>query len=1682
MDKRRAPATASGSTSSRGRFRYLIFLGNNSELVRHTLQRRSWWSTSIDDEDAAGGVCTTVVSPLGGLTKIDYYKHKVMAEDALLANRFDFCWKPVLGLKLHGSNELATIHSVDTLPGGPAQLVNHFPSVKCIAAKTHLLRGLQVYYARCGLEVFDHVPTTFVVRDVVRSGASEYQRFSAWFRALSMGDPGSVGERMAAKHCLRNLWLLKPSYLNQGKGIKVLDSIVAIKEHLLSVDRDGLSVDGATVSAGAEWVIQKYVERPLLINGRKFDIRIWVAVTDTFNIYVYNDAYCRTSSEIFSLDVGKKSGSGSREHATFVHLTNYCMQKHSSRVGQFELGNTLSLEQLQTYLDGAFGDGFVDFRKDLFPRMKELILDSVLANRQRLVDGTSRKCFELFGYDFLLDEDFRCWLIEVNTNPYIDKQNPWHHRLLLRMMEDLTSLCIDPVFPPPPTGVKTPLPEECYTQAFTYKLRWKPVAQRAQAAVATEEDPEAGGMLIASSAAAARDSDALADDDEDDHGVEGAALRKQRSAGVGLTAQPRAPAPPPSPARAAAQLPRATAASRTAHRARPVGSKTAAVDHEDEEEVEDYRGLTHYRDPRQNGWELLFTEDERIDVLSIPHQLAMSKDAINAAVVEAAAKAGGVLTAADVRAAGLPLRTVPLADDDVDGADVAADAELLLTPFTRRYIRRRDASWLYPISGTPTTVGDAPVPPTSHSRTGVAKTGGTRRAGAETALAVKAIMIADARSKSSAGVLPPRQRNARSVSPREPVDSKLDDDSSDDADADAEDAKQSPGKHERGRTKHAQTMHGLPGTRSRSLRAHDGTDDGLKPPLQPRALPSSGWKLGSKPASTTAPGVISVKARPPLAHGVDTVGVASSDRMAAASLDFASRVKRAQVTALGGTSSAASPLPDTFAPVSLLRLTDRGVWCVTQLRFVLERAGLVVDAVSPQGASVSLPSLVIPPALSSSDGSVLPAAMANFAFMPSLALQHGAAPTTVQGKVGAQIPSTIPVEQLRVAFSSAVTQSGVRRLVLTAVRHLLLVLDDPAALQRAAAEGMYPVMFCFMRIVARVEAEGDKAASTDFADRVLTERSRALLYDAIATMTVAYKRDPRLRALALLPPHAALLDAVAPAELCPWKSMAPFDVGSVGADSSAAGTEEGRASSAPRLRNAHVHALQAAWILAEARCPYAIMLQIMCVRILAALIHVQRSGAPPISPTSADGADAHSPLAAAEDGGAALRVTLTSAGVVHIVACQALIAAHDSRRAARDFLAGFSLVELRKLSRSSEDASFVVFDTQTSMVMTAAMTRELSVRTIARKKLMQGSGGGGGGGSQAEDAPSADEHGLLNAPAVAASDSEAVGLRYHTTTTRLRPMRVRARPSSASGDAAAAARLESISDNAEGELRGHTDSDDDDGPGARRATRRGQGGAHAHTTTNAVPGRASSKAADTDAEEIRRLKARLRKLRREQKERTAAAAAAGHAASAAAAATVTATGASEGVVSTDVDEKEKADERATQIAAALEEWHRKKEEAARVEREKLDAERAVIEAERLERERLRAEKITSTKRKLAEARARENARVAERLRLLALRSKQAAAEAAQRAEVYRQREAGWVGLSSAASAPPPQGGRGDGDPSAAFELPPLIHAGTRVTSALGPVTDAFDAEVQAVTRLRGTALRAPSYSRMRIPE
>lgn len=217
----------------------------------------------------------------------------------------------------------------------------------------------------------------------------------------------------------------KENYLK--KNINTVNPISKIKEIKLPADPNDyirISLQNMpTVIKSHTFVIQKYIEKPLLLNSRKFDIRVWALVTHNMDVYFFKEGYLRTSSEEFSLgDVDNY----------FIHLTNNAVQKYSNNYGQFENGNQLSFPWFQKYLEDIYPN--FDFKVGILSRIKDLIYTSLNAVRKKLNPNERKHCFEIFGYDFILDETLKVWLIEVNTNPCLEESSPLLAMLIPRMI------------------------------------------------------------------------------------------------------------------------------------------------------------------------------------------------------------------------------------------------------------------------------------------------------------------------------------------------------------------------------------------------------------------------------------------------------------------------------------------------------------------------------------------------------------------------------------------------------------------------------------------------------------------------------------------------------------------------------------------------------------------------------------------------------------------------------------------------------------------------------------------------------------------------------------------------------------------------------------------------------------------------------------------------------------------------------------------------------------------------------------------------------------------------------------------------------------------------------------------------------------------------------------------------
>lgn len=293
-------------------------------------------------------------------------------------------------------------------------------------------------------------------------GGTKFKSFNFQKRGTSV----YTRMKMPLSHCVgKNFWILKATNLNRGRGIHVFNDLESLKnlikeEWNCDDDADDKGKQKTTPNAIGMMIIQKYIERPLLVYKRKFDIRVWVMVSSTGKWYFFKEGYLRTSGSEFKLDPDDPDNQ-------YVHLTNNAIQKNSKSYGQFEDGNQLSYDKFQAYLDEFYPEKNYNFRKQGLPRIKEIIKHSLLSVRRKLNANDRQYWFELFGYDFIMDDDFNIWLIEVNTNPWLEESSNMLKFYLRRMIEDMMKIEIDSKFAPPKKHKKSEKKKKNNTEGIT---------------------------------------------------------------------------------------------------------------------------------------------------------------------------------------------------------------------------------------------------------------------------------------------------------------------------------------------------------------------------------------------------------------------------------------------------------------------------------------------------------------------------------------------------------------------------------------------------------------------------------------------------------------------------------------------------------------------------------------------------------------------------------------------------------------------------------------------------------------------------------------------------------------------------------------------------------------------------------------------------------------------------------------------------------------------------------------------------------------------------------------------------------------------------------------------------------------------------------------------------------------
>ena len=91
----------------------------------------------------------------------------------------------------------------------------------------------------------------------------------------------------------------------------------------------------------------------------------------------------------------------------------------------------------------------------LVQEMKKVVKLTALSVKKKINKVNRQWCFEIYGYDFMIDEKMKPWLIEVNTNPCLEESSLILENLLPRMLDDAFKLTIDDIFKASKDGNQT---------------------------------------------------------------------------------------------------------------------------------------------------------------------------------------------------------------------------------------------------------------------------------------------------------------------------------------------------------------------------------------------------------------------------------------------------------------------------------------------------------------------------------------------------------------------------------------------------------------------------------------------------------------------------------------------------------------------------------------------------------------------------------------------------------------------------------------------------------------------------------------------------------------------------------------------------------------------------------------------------------------------------------------------------------------------------------------------------------------------------------------------------------------------------------------------------------------------------------------------------------------------------
>jgi tubulin polyglutamylase TTLL6/13 len=278
----------------------------------------------------------------------------------------------------------------------PYQKINHFPGMYGICKKNYLAWNLN-RMLKLFPNDYNFFPKTWVLP-------------GDWIDFKNSFTKGKV-------------FILKPESSCQGKGIFLVRKI-------------------EEVSPAERYVAQEYLKDPLLIDGLKFDLRLYVLVTgcNPLRVYIHERGLTRLATEPFLPPTLSNIGD------MCMHLTNYAINKNSSKFvfnedpENDDVGHKRSLKSTLDYLKNQGHD-----TDALMKSIESKILKTICAVQPYLThlyktsqpdEITNSMCFEVLGFDIILDSLLKPWVLEVNHSPSFTTDSPLDWKIKKKVIKD----------------------------------------------------------------------------------------------------------------------------------------------------------------------------------------------------------------------------------------------------------------------------------------------------------------------------------------------------------------------------------------------------------------------------------------------------------------------------------------------------------------------------------------------------------------------------------------------------------------------------------------------------------------------------------------------------------------------------------------------------------------------------------------------------------------------------------------------------------------------------------------------------------------------------------------------------------------------------------------------------------------------------------------------------------------------------------------------------------------------------------------------------------------------------------------------------------------------------------------------------------------------------------------------